>query len=131
MKKFKEDILNRIAPFTDVPIIFTSVINKQRIFDVLKAATEVYENYSRKIPTSQLNEAMLPEIENYPPPAWKGKYIKIKYITQLPAGSVPSFVFFCNLPQWIKEPYKRFLENKIRENWEFTGTPVNIFIREK
>ena len=92
---------------------------------------EVYENRSKRVPTAKLNEVMLPIIENYPPPAWKGKYIKIKYITQLPAGSVPSFVFFCNLPQWIKDPYKRFLENKIRENWDFTGTPINIFIREK
>jgi GTP-binding protein len=130
MKKFKEDILNRIAPFTDVPIIFTSVINKQRIFDVLKAATEVYDNYSRKIPTSQLNEAMLPEIENYPPPAWKGKYIKIKYITQLPSPS-PSFAFFCNLPQYIREPYKRFLENRLREHFNFNGVPVQIFLRQK
>ena len=130
MKKFKEDILNRIAPFTDVPIIFTSVINKQRIFDVLKAATEVYDNYSRKIPTSQLNEAMLPEIENYPPPAWKGKYIKIKYITQLPCPS-PSFAFFCNLPQYIREPYKRFLENRLREHFNFNGVPVQIFLRQK
>ena len=130
MKKFKEDILNRIAPFTDVPIIFTSVINKQRIFDVLKAATEVYENYSRKIPTSQLNEAMLPEIENYPPPAWKGKYIKIKYITQLPSPS-PSFAFFCNLPQYIRDPYKRFLENRLREHFNFNGVPVQIFLRQK
>ena len=130
MKKFKEDILNRIAPFTDVPIIFTSVINKQRIFDVLKAATEVYENYSRKIPTSQLNEAMLPEIENYPPPAWKGKYIKIKYITQLPSPS-PSFAFFCNLPQYIRDPYKRYLENRLREHFNFNGVPVQIFLRQK
>ena len=130
MKKFKEDILNRIAPFTDVPIIFTSVINKQRIFDVLKAATEVYENYSRKIPTSQLNEAMLPEIENYPPPAWKGKYIKIKYITQLPSAS-PSFAFFCNLPQYIRDPYKRFLENRLREHFNFNGVPIQIFLRQK
>ena len=130
MKKFKEDILNRIAPFTDVPIIFTSVINKQRIFDVLKAATEVYENYSRKIPTSQLNEAMLPEIENYPPPAWKGKYIKIKYITQLPSPS-PSFAFFCNLPQYIRDPYKRFLENRLREHFNFNGVPIQVFLRQK
>ena len=97
----------------------------------LETAKEVYENRSKRVPTAKLNEVMLPIIENYPPPAWKGKYIKIKYITQLPAGSVPSFVFFCNLPQWIKDPYKRFLENKIRENWDFTGTPINIFIREK
>ena len=113
------------------PILFISALTKQRILKVLETAKEVYENRSKRVPTAKLNEVMLPIIENYPPPAWKGKYIKIKYITQLPAGSVPSFVFFCNLPQWIKDPYKRFLENKIRENWDFTGTPINIFIREK
>jgi GTPase der len=106
-------------------------LTKQRILKVLETAKDVYENRQRRVPTAKLNEIMLPIIENYPPPAWKGKYIKIKYITQLPAGQVPSFVFFCNLPQWIKEPYKRFLENKIRENWNFTGTPINVFIREK
>ena len=98
---------------------------------MLEEARNVYENRTTKIPTARLNEEMLPLIEAYPPPSNKGKYIKIKYITQLPAGQVPSFVFFCNLPQWIKEPYKRFLENKIRENWNFTGTPINVFIREK
>lgn len=124
-------IRERLAPFTDFPILFISAMTKQRILKVLETAKEVYENRSKRVPTAKLNEVMLPIIENYPPPAWKGKYIKIKYITQLPAGSVPSFVFFCNLPQWIKDPYKRFLENKIRENWDFTGTPINIFIREK
>ena len=124
-------IRERLAPFTDFPILFISALTKQRILKVLETAKEVYENRSKRVPTAKLNEVMLPIIENYPPPAWKGKYIKIKYITQLPAGSVPSFVFFCNLPQWIKDPYKRFLENKIRENWDFTGTPINIFIREK
>ena len=124
-------IRERLAPFTDFPILFISAMTKQRILNVLETAKEVYENRSKRVPTAKLNEVMLPIIENYPPPAWKGKYIKIKYITQLPAGSVPSFVFFCNLPQWIKDPYKRFLENKIRENWDFTGTPINIFIREK
>lgn len=130
MKMFREEILKKIAPFTDVPVIFTSVIHKQRILDVLKAATEVYENYSRKVPTSKLNEAMLPEIENYPPPALKGKYIKIKFITQLPSPS-PSFAFFCNLPQYVKEPYKRFLENRLREHFNFTGVPIQIFLRQK
>ena len=130
MKQYKEAILKRIAPFNDVPIIFTSVINKQRIFDVLKAATEVYENYSRKIPTSQLNEVMLEEIENYPPPAIKGKYIKIKYITQLPSKS-PSFAFFCNLPQYVRDPYKRYLENRLREHFNFCGCPLQIFLRQK
>ena len=124
-------IRERLAPFTDFPMLFISAMTKQRILKVLETAKEVYENRSKRVPTAKLNEVMLPIIENYPPPAWKGKYIKIKYITQLPAGSVPSFVFFCNLPQWIKDPYKRFLENKIRENWDITGTPINIFIREK
>ena len=126
-----EAIRARLAPFTDFPILFILALTKQRILKVLETAKMVYENRSKRVSTAKLNEVMLPIIENYPPPAWKGKYIKIKYITQLPAGSVPSFVFFCNLPQWIKDPYKRFLENKIRENWSFTGTPINIFIREK
>ena len=128
---FTSAIRERLAPFTDFPILFISALTKQRILKVLETAKDVYENRQRRVPTAKLNEIMLPIIENYPPPAWKGKYIKIKYITQLPAGQVPSFVFFCNLPQWIKEPYKRFLENKIRENWNFTGTPINVFIREK
>lgn len=130
MKEYREAIRNRIAPFVDIPVIFTSVINKQRIMDVLDAAAKVYDNYSRKIPTSRLNEEMLPEIENYPPPSWKGKYIKIKYVTQLPSRS-PSFAFFCNLPQYIKEPYRRFLENRLREKFDFTGCPVQIFLRQK
>ena len=124
-------IRERLAPFTDFPIIFISAMTKQRIFKVLETAKQVYENRQRRVSTAKLNETMLPIIENYPPPAWKGKYIKIKYVTQLPAGSIPSFVFFCNLPQWVKDPYKRFLENKIRDNWDFTGTPINIFIRQK
>lgn len=124
-------IRERLAPFTDFPIIFISAMTKQRIFKVLETTKQVYENRQRRVSTAKLNETMLPIIENYPPPAWKGKYIKIKYVTQLPAGSIPSFVFFCNLPQWVKDPYKRFLENKIRDNWDFTGTPINIFIREK
>ncbi|MDR2120654.1 MAG: ribosome biogenesis GTPase Der [Tannerella sp.] len=124
-------IRERFAPFTDFPILFISALTKQRILKALESAKEVYDNRRKRIPTAQLNEIMLPLIAETPPPAWKGKYIKIKYITQLPAGSIPSFVFFCNLPQWIKEPYKRFLENKIREHWDFCGTPINIFIREK
>lgn len=131
INSYTNAIRERLAPFTDFPILFISALTKQRILKVLEQAKEVYENRKKRISTAKLNEVMLPIIENYPPPAWKGKYIKIKYITQLPAGSVPSFVFFCNLPQWIKEPYKRFLENKIRENWDFAGTPINIFIREK
>lgn len=130
MEDFKESILQKIAPFNDVPIVFTSVINKQRIFDVLKVAMEVYQNYSRKIPTAKLNEALLPEIENHQPQMYKGKDIKIKFITQLPTKT-PSFAFFCNLPQYIKEPYKRFLENKLRSYFNFTGCPVNIFLRQK
>ncbi|HIX74681.1 MAG TPA: ribosome biogenesis GTPase Der [Candidatus Parabacteroides intestinipullorum] len=128
---FTNAIRERLAPFTDFPILFISALTKQRILKVLETAKMVYENRSRRVSTAKLNELMLPIIEETPPPAWKGKYIKIKYITQLPVGNVPSFVFFCNLPQWIKEPYKRFLENKIRANWSFTGTPINIFIREK
>ncbi len=128
---YANTIRDRLAPFKDFPILFISASTKQRIFKVLETAKEVYENRKKRIPTAKLNEVMLPIIENYPPPSWKGKYVKIKYITQLPAGVVPSFVFFCNLPQWIKESYRRFLENKIRENWDFTGTPINIFIREK
>jgi GTP-binding protein len=128
---FTNAIRERLAPFTDFPILFISAMTKQRIFKVLETVQQVYENRQRRISTAKLNETMLPIIENYPPPAWKGKYIKIKYITQLPAVSIPSFAFFCNLPQWIKDPYKRFLENKIRDNWNFSGTPINIFIREK
>jgi GTP-binding protein len=130
MKEYTAAIKERLAPFNDLPIIFTSVINKQRIMDVLDAAAHVYENYSRKISTSKINEEMLPEIENYPPPAWKGKYIKIKYITQLPTRS-PSFAFFCNLPQYIREPYRRFLENKLRSKFDFLGCPVHVFLRQK
>ena len=128
---FTTAIRERLAPFTDFPIIFISALTKQRIFKVLETAKQVYDNRHRRVSTAKLNETMLPIIENFPPPAWKGKYIKIKYITQLPSGTIPSFVFFCNLPQWVKDPYKRFLENKIRGNWNFTGTPINIFIREK
>jgi GTP-binding protein len=130
MKKYREALQARIAPFTDVPIIFTSVIKKQRIMDVLDEVQHVYDNYSRKVPTARLNEALLPEIENYPPPAWKGKYVKIKYVTQLPTR-FPAFAFFCNLPQYVKEPYKRFLENQLRKNFNLTGCPVQIFCRQK
>ena len=130
MKEYAEAIRSRLQPFNDVPVIFTSVIKKQRLMNVLEAAMEVYSNYSRKISTSVLNDAMLPEIENWPPPAWKGKYIKIKYCTQLPTRS-PSFAFFCNLPQYIKDPYKRFLGNKLREHFPFTGCPIQIFVRQK
>ena len=130
IKTFENAIRERLAPFTDFPIIFISALTKQRIFKVLETVQEVYERRSNRVPTSKLNEVMLPIIEVTPPPATKGKYIKIKYVMQLPTA-VPSFVFFANLPQWVKDPYKRFLENKIRENWDFSGTPINIFIREK
>jgi len=129
-KLFEEQIRDKSAPFTDYPIIFTSVIEKQRIFKAIEAASKVYENKFKKIPTSKLNEVMLPIIENYPPPATKGKYVKIKYITQI-TGKSPMFAFFCNLPQYIKDPYKRFLENQLRENFDFEGVPVQIFFRQK
>jgi GTP-binding protein len=130
MKEYTEALRSRIAPFDDVPIIFTSVVKMQRIQDVLNATTEVYANYSQKIPTARLNEVMLPIIEETPPPAWKGKYVKVKYITQLPTA-FPAFAFFCNLPQYIKDPYKRFLENQLRENFNLTGCPVQIYCRQK
>lgn len=131
IKTFENAIRNRLAPFTDFPIIFASALTKQRILKVLETAKEVFDRKKAKIPTHKLNEVMLPIIENTPPPSNKGKYVKIKYITQLPNTQVPTFVFFCNLPQWIKDPYKRFLENRIRENWNLSGTPINIIIREK
>lgn len=129
-KVFEDLIREKIAPFTDVPIIFTSVTEKQRIFKAIETASKVYENKVKKIPTSKLNEVMLPIIENYPPPATKGKYIKIKYVTQLP-GKSPMFAFFCNLPQYIKEPYRRFVENKLREHFDFEGVPVQVYFRQK
>lgn len=131
IKTFEKAIRERLAPFTDFPIIYTSAITKQRIYKVLDTAIEVYKNRKRLIPTSKLNEVMLAAIEAYPPPATKGKYVKIKYVTMLKEAYIPSFIFFCNLPQWVKEPYKRYLENKIRETWCYTGTPINIFMREK
>ena len=131
MKNYEDAIRNRFAPFTDFPIIFASALTKQRILKVLEAAKEVYNARTTRIPTARLNEELLPLIEAYPPPSNKGKYIKIKYITQLPNTQIPSFVFFANLPQYVKEPYKRFLENKMRERWNLCGTPVNIFIRQK
>ncbi|MDR2383939.1 MAG: ribosome biogenesis GTPase Der [Prevotellaceae bacterium] len=130
MKQYREAIEAKIAPFNDVPIIFTSTINKQRIFDVLQAAITVHNNRNRKLSTAKLNEVMLGEIQLYPPPAIKGKYIKIKYVTQLPTPS-PAFAFFCNLPQYIKNPYKRFLENKLREHFDLKGVPIAIILRQK
>ncbi len=131
IKAFEDAIRDRLAPFTDFPIIFTSATTKQRIFKVLETALDVYKNRNVRVPTHTLNEVMLEEIERTPPPSNKGKYVKIKYVTQIPKTQVPSFVFFCNLPQWVKEPYKRFLENKIRSHWNFSGTPINIFMRQK
>ena len=131
MKTFEEAIRSRFAPFTDFPIVFASAMTKQRIFKVLEEAKEVYKARTNRVPTARLNEEMLPLIEAYPPPSNKGKYIKIKYCTQLPNTQVPSFVFFANLPQYVKEPYRRFLENKMREKWDFSGTPINIYIRQK
>ena len=131
MDEFKYAIYNRMAPFDDFPIIFGSALTKQRIFRVLETAKDVYGNRCRRVSTAKLNEEMLPLIEAYPPPSMKGKYIKIKYCMQIPDTRVPSFVFYANLSQYVKEPYRRFLENKIRERWNFQGTPINIFIRQK
>ncbi len=128
---FKSVIKERMAPFTDFPIIFASALTKQRIFKVLETAKNVYLNRRRHVGTSKLNEELLPLIEAYPPPSIKGKYIKIKYCTQIPETRIPTFVFYANLPQYVKEPYKRFLENKIRERWDFSGTPIHVFLRQK
>lgn len=130
VKKFRAEIDERIAPFTDVPVVFISALTKQRIHKALETAMRVYENQHRKIKTSELNEVMLAAIEAYPPPSWKGKFIKIKYCTQLPSRA-PGFVFFANLPQYIREPYRRYLENKLRENFDFSGVPLQIFFRQK
>lgn len=129
-KEFEALIREKTAPFKDVPIIFTSVLTKQRIFKAMETALEVYTNRIRKVTTSKLNEVLLPVIATYPPPSVKGKYIKIKYITQLPVH-YPTFAFFCNLPQYIREPYSRFLENQIRKHWNFTGVPIKIYFRKK
>ena len=131
IKTFEKAIRERLAPFVDFPIIFTSALTKQRIFKVIETAVQVYENKVRKVSTAKLNEFILPLIENYPPPALKGKYIKIKYATQLPNTQIPTFVFFANLPQYVKEPYRRYLENKIRSEWDFSGTPIQLFMRQK
>ena len=129
-RTMEEAIRARFAPFTDFPIIFISALNKQRILKVIETAQHVYDMRSTRIPTHQLNQVLLPLIEKTPPPSIKGKYIKIKFVQQLPTA-VPSFAFYANLPQWVREPYKRFLENQIRKNWDFCGTPINIFLREK
>lgn len=128
---FETAIRNRLAPFTDFPVVFASALTKQRIYKVIETAVEVYKNRKRIVPTSELNRVLGEDIAAYPPPANKGKYIKIKYITMLKGAQVPTFIFFCNLPQWVKEPYRRYLENKIREHWDFHGTPINLFFRDK
>ncbi|RYZ97032.1 MAG: ribosome biogenesis GTPase Der [Sphingobacteriaceae bacterium] len=130
VKVFEEQIREKLAPFSDVPIVFTSVTEKQRVLKVIDTANKVYENRGRKIPTSKLNDIMLPIIENNPPPSLKGKYVKIKFITQI-HGISPMFAFFCNLPQYVKEPYYRFIENKLRENFEFNGAPIQVWFRQK
>ena len=130
MKAWTEAVKKRLAPFNDIPIIFTSVLTKQRILDVLQTALRVHQSRKRRIATSELNDFLLPLIENYPPPSTKGKYIKIKYVTQLPTPT-PQFAFFVNLPQYVKEPYRRFLENNIRGHWDFSGVPIQIYFRQK
>ncbi|CAM4109391.1 ribosome biogenesis GTPase Der [Gillisia limnaea] len=130
LKEYEKVIRREIEPFTDVPIVFISVLTKQRIFKAIETAVEVYKNRSKKIKTSELNERMLPIIEHYPPPAWKGKYVKIKFCMQLPTPQ-PQFAFFCNLPQYVREPYKRYLENKLREEFDFKGVPVSVYFRKK
>ncbi|RIJ37284.1 ribosome biogenesis GTPase Der [Pontibacter oryzae] len=129
-KHFEEEIFSKIAPISYVPIIFTSVVTKQRIHKAIEVAMEVYDNKTKKIPTSKLNDALLPDIERYPPPAIKGKFVKIKYITQLPTHN-PTFAFFCNLPQYVKESYTRYLENRMREHFDFKGVPIKLVFRKK
>ncbi|APQ16716.1 ribosome biogenesis GTPase Der [Maribacter hydrothermalis] len=130
IKHYTQKIKKAIEPFTDVPILFISVLTKQRIFKAIETAVEVYNNRNKKIITRKFNETMLPIIENYPPPAYKGKFVKIKFCTQLPTP-YPQFAFFCNLPQYVREPYKRYLENKIREEYDFSGVPITVFMRKK
>ncbi len=130
MKEFERHIRKQIEPFTDVPIVFISVLTKQRIFKAIETAVEVYKNRSKKIKTSVMNDTMLPIIERNPPPAYKGKYVKIKYCMQLPTPQ-PQFAFFCNLPQYIREPYKRYLENQLRKEFDFHGVPVAVYFRKK
>ena len=129
-KEFEKEIRQKIEPFTDVPIVFISTLTKQRIYKAIETAVEVYKNRSKKIKTSILNEVMLPIVQNLPPPAYKGKFVKIKYIMQLPTPQ-PQFAFFCNLPQYVKDPYKRFLENKLREHFDFNGVPISVYMRTK
>jgi len=129
-KLFETQIHEKIAPFIDVPIVFISALNKQRIFKAIETAVTVYKNRSNRIPTRKLNDTLLPIIQNQPPPSHKGKFVKIKFCTQLPTPH-PQFAFFCNLPQYVKDPYKRFLENKLREQFDYTGVPIQLFFRKK
>jgi GTP-binding protein len=130
VRDYTKKIREAMEPFTDVPIIFISALEKQRIYKAIETAVEVYENRSKRVPTHKLNDVMLPLIEHYPPPSLKGKYVKIKFCTQLP-GHYPQFAFFCNLPQYVKDPYKRYLENQLRKNFNFEGVPITIFMRKK
>ena len=130
VRDYTKKIREAMEPFTDVPIIFISALEKQRIYKAIETAVEVYQNRSKRVPTHKLNDVMLPLIEHYPPPSLKGKYVKIKFCTQLP-GHYPQFAFFCNLPQYVKDPYKRYLENQLRKNFNFEGVPVTIFMRKK
>ena len=130
VKEYEKAIKKQMEPFTDVPVVFISVLTKQRIYKAIETAVEVYKNRTKKIKTSELNEVLLPLIENYPPPAYKAKFVKIKYIMQLPTPQ-PQFAFFCNLPQYVKEPYKRFLENKLRQRFGFNGVPISVYMRKK
>ena len=129
-KNYEDATLEKLEPFNDLPILFVSALNKQRIHKALETAMEVYENRTQKIPTSTLNEVMQAAIEKNPPPSIKGKYIKIKYVTQLPTYS-PTFAFFCNLPQYVRDSYKRYLENQLRKNFNLTGVPIRIYFRKK
>jgi len=130
MKEFESAVREKIAPFTDVPIVFTSNLTKQRVLKAFEVAMEVFENRKRKISTSQLNDFLLPIMKNQPPPMYKGKMVRIKYVTQI-QSQTPTFAFYCNLPQYVKEPYKRFLENHIRSEWNLTGVTIRLFFREK
>ncbi|MEN8835809.1 MAG: GTP-binding protein, partial [Polaribacter sp.] len=130
MRDYEAKVREQIAPFTDVPIVFISALTKQRLFKAIETAVEVFENRKNRIPTSKFNDVMLEVVKNYPPPAIKGKFVKIKYCMQLPTQT-PQFAFFCNLPQYVRDPYRRFVENKLREIYDFSGVPITIYFRQK